>query len=158
MLIHLHQADIAAHSLSISVSTWISPLSQLYEPSTFNRYLSRYCRSKICIFIRSVHICFHLSFTSFETLEFDTLRGATTLKARLECKNKLNGSTPILQIEENNDFEFDFENCRSILAKGSELHIETLDGTFCEDFLYVGTLIEICYCNLSCIQKKNPFA
>ncbi|KAL7209251.1 hypothetical protein ACSBR1_030898 [Camellia fascicularis] len=50
------------------------------------------------------------------------------LKARLGCKNKLNGSTPILQIEENNDFEFDFENCRSILAKGSKLHIETLDG------------------------------
>ncbi|THG23574.1 hypothetical protein TEA_004999 [Camellia sinensis var. sinensis] len=87
-----------------------------------------------------------------------SLRGATMLKARLECKNKLNGSTPILQIEENNDFEFDFENCRSILAKGSGLHVETLDGTFCEDFLYVGTLIEICYCNLSCIQKKNPFA
>ncbi|CAL5332270.1 unnamed protein product [Camellia sinensis] len=80
---------------------------------------------------RSVH-GYHLSH-SFRSLQrsigtSQALRGATTLKARLECKNKLNGSTPILQIEENNDFEFDFENCRSILAKGSGLHIETLDG------------------------------
>ncbi|KAI8017593.1 hypothetical protein LOK49_LG04G00489 [Camellia lanceoleosa] len=56
------------------------------------------------------------------------LRGATTLKARSGCKNKLNGSTPVLPIEENNDFEFDLEKCKSILAKGSELNIETSNG------------------------------
>ncbi|GMP36248.1 hypothetical protein CsSME_00008441 [Camellia sinensis var. sinensis] len=57
-----------------------------------------------------------------------SLRGATTLKARSGCKNKLNGSTPVLPIEENNDFEFDLEKCKSILAKGSELNIETSKG------------------------------
>ncbi|KAF5956677.1 hypothetical protein HYC85_003902 [Camellia sinensis] len=33
-----------------------------------------------------------------------------------------------LPIEENNDFEFDLEKCKSILAKGSELNIETSKG------------------------------
>lgn len=57
------------------------------------------------------------------------LRGAATLKARSGCKNKLNGSMPVLPIEDhNNDFELDFEKCRSLLAKGTELKIELPDG------------------------------
>ncbi|KAK9275654.1 hypothetical protein L1049_022921 [Liquidambar formosana] len=58
-----------------------------------------------------------------------SLRGAATLKARTGCKNRLNGSAPVLPIEENNnDFGFDFEKCRSLLAKGAELSIETSEG------------------------------
>ncbi|KAF7152653.1 hypothetical protein RHSIM_Rhsim01G0012300 [Rhododendron simsii] len=58
-----------------------------------------------------------------------SLRGAATLKARSGCKNKLNGSVPVLPIEDhNNDFELDFEKCRSLLAKGAELKIELPDG------------------------------
>ncbi|KAA8535456.1 hypothetical protein F0562_030459 [Nyssa sinensis] len=61
-----------------------------------------------------------------------SLRGAGTLKARSGCKTRLNGDTPMLPIEENNDFnfdfDFDFEKCRSILAKGAKINIETSDG------------------------------
>ncbi|KAK6942375.1 VAN3-binding protein-like, auxin canalization domain [Dillenia turbinata] len=56
------------------------------------------------------------------------LRGAATLKARTGCRNRLNGSAPILPVEGNGDVEFDFDKCRSILAKGAELNIETSDG------------------------------
>ncbi|XAR51227.1 hypothetical protein NMG60_11005792 [Bertholletia excelsa] len=58
-----------------------------------------------------------------------SLRGAATLKARSGCKNRLNGSIPVLPIDqENSGFEFDSEKCRSILAKGMEINIETSDG------------------------------
>ncbi|XP_058191089.1 VAN3-binding protein isoform X1 [Rhododendron vialii] len=58
-----------------------------------------------------------------------SLRGAATLKARSGCKDKLNGSVPVLPIEDhNNDFELDFEKCRSLLTKGTELKIELPDG------------------------------
>ncbi|KAK6944286.1 Pleckstrin-like, plant [Dillenia turbinata] len=57
-----------------------------------------------------------------------SLRGAATLKARTGCRNRLNGTAPILPIEENGDVEFDFDKFRSILAKGAELNIETSDG------------------------------
>lgn len=60
---------------------------------------------------------------------FSALKGAETLKARSRCKNILNGSTPVLPIEDNvNDLDFDFEKCRLLLAKGIELGIETSDG------------------------------
>lgn len=60
---------------------------------------------------------------------FSALKGAKTLKARSRCKNILNGSTPVLPIEDNvNDLDFDFEKCRLLLAKGIELGIETSDG------------------------------
>jgi len=58
-----------------------------------------------------------------------SLRGAATLKARSGCKNRLNGSAPVLPIEDhNNDLELDFEKCRSLLAKGAEVKIELPDG------------------------------
>ncbi|KAH7860799.1 hypothetical protein Vadar_018129 [Vaccinium darrowii] len=58
-----------------------------------------------------------------------SLRGAVTLKARSGCKNRLNGSAPVLPIEDhNNDLELDFEKCRSLLAKGAEVKIELPDG------------------------------
>ena len=54
------------------------------------------------------------------------LRGAATLKVSAGYKNKLiNGVSPVLPIE---DLNFDFENCRSIIAKGAELNVETPDG------------------------------
>ncbi|KAK4369210.1 hypothetical protein RND71_013002 [Anisodus tanguticus] len=56
-----------------------------------------------------------------------SLRGAETLKARSGYKNILNGSTPVLPIEDN-DYNFNYEKCRSILSKGAELYIETTDG------------------------------
>ncbi|GLT80435.1 hypothetical protein SLA2020_518740 [Shorea laevis] len=57
-----------------------------------------------------------------------SLRGAATLKARSGCRNILNVSSPILPIEDNNDFTFEFSKCRSMLAKGTELGVETPDG------------------------------
>ncbi|CAI0427714.1 unnamed protein product, partial [Linum tenue] len=59
-----------------------------------------------------------------------SLKGAATLKARTECKNTFNGSAPVLPIEDSHDFDFDFDKHRSILASGSELHVETPDGDF----------------------------
>lgn len=57
------------------------------------------------------------------------LKGAATLKVRSGCKNRLNGGTPILPIEDNNDLDFDFEKGRTILAQGAELYVETPEGT-----------------------------
>lgn len=57
------------------------------------------------------------------------IRGSDTLKARSGYKNRLNGSSPVLPIEDNHDHDFNFEKCRSILAKGAELKIEGTDGT-----------------------------
>ncbi|KAF5725904.1 hypothetical protein HS088_TW23G00636 [Tripterygium wilfordii] len=60
-----------------------------------------------------------------------SLRGAAALKARTGgCKNRVNGSAHVLPIEDNNDFELDFEKCKSILAKGAELGVETQDGNY----------------------------
>lgn len=56
------------------------------------------------------------------------IRGADTLKARSAYKNRLNGSSPVLPLEDVNEVDFDFEKCRSILAKGADLSIETADG------------------------------
>ncbi|XP_022731888.1 VAN3-binding protein-like [Durio zibethinus] len=57
-----------------------------------------------------------------------SLRGAATLKARTGCKNRFDGSALILPIEDKNDFPFEFEKCRSMLAEGAELGVETPDG------------------------------
>ncbi|XP_022751632.1 VAN3-binding protein [Durio zibethinus] len=59
-----------------------------------------------------------------------SLRGAATLKARTGCKNRINGSAPVLPIEDSNDFPFEFQKCRSMLAKGAELGVETPDGKY----------------------------
>ncbi|KAL3824689.1 hypothetical protein ACJIZ3_020718 [Penstemon smallii] len=59
-----------------------------------------------------------------------SIRGADTLKVRSGFKNRLNGSSPVLPIECNNEPDFNFERCRSILAKGAELNIETSDGRY----------------------------
>ncbi|KAL0383127.1 UNVERIFIED_CONTAM: VAN3-binding protein [Sesamum calycinum] len=59
-----------------------------------------------------------------------SIRGADTLKARSGYKNRLNGSSPVLPLEDNNELDFNFEQCRSILAKGAELNMETTDGRF----------------------------
>lgn len=56
------------------------------------------------------------------------IRGADTLKARSGYKNRLNGSSPVLPLEDNNELDFNFEKYRSILAKGADLNIETADG------------------------------
>ncbi|KAK4415124.1 VAN3-binding protein [Sesamum alatum] len=59
-----------------------------------------------------------------------SIRGADTLKVRSGYKNRLNGSSPVLPLEDNNELDFNFEECRSILAKGAELNIETTDGRY----------------------------
>ncbi|GMH23278.1 hypothetical protein Nepgr_025121 [Nepenthes gracilis] len=58
-----------------------------------------------------------------------SLRGASTLKARLGCRNRLNGSAFVLPVKDSNDYDFDFEKCRSMLAKCAEITIETSEGT-----------------------------
>ncbi|KAD2394216.1 hypothetical protein E3N88_41193 [Mikania micrantha] len=57
-----------------------------------------------------------------------SLRGASTLKTRSGCKNMLNVNAPVLPIEENPDIEFDFEQCRLTLKRGTELRIMASDG------------------------------
>ncbi|KHG12474.1 hypothetical protein F383_17252 [Gossypium arboreum] len=59
-----------------------------------------------------------------------TLRGAATLKARTGCKNRYNGSAPLLPFENSNDLPFEFDKCRSMLAKGAELGVETPDAKY----------------------------
>ncbi|KAI7744129.1 hypothetical protein M8C21_028159 [Ambrosia artemisiifolia] len=59
-----------------------------------------------------------------------SLRGASTLKTRSACKNMLNSNAPVLPIEESTDLEFDFERCRSILRRGTELRIKASDGRY----------------------------
>ncbi|CAN0912315.1 hypothetical protein LINGRAHAP2_LOCUS27311 [Linum grandiflorum] len=58
-----------------------------------------------------------------------SLKGAATLKARTECKNRLmNASVPILPIEDSHELDLDFNKNRSMLSSGTELHVETPDG------------------------------
>ncbi|XP_042515296.1 VAN3-binding protein isoform X2 [Macadamia integrifolia] len=57
-----------------------------------------------------------------------SLKGAATLKGRPSHRDKINGVAPILPIEENNDFDFDFDKGRSLLAKGAVLGVESPDG------------------------------
>ncbi|KAJ9689134.1 hypothetical protein PVL29_014670 [Vitis rotundifolia] len=57
-----------------------------------------------------------------------SLKGAATLKARAGYKNRLNGSAPVLPIEESNELDSDLEKHRSMLAKGAQLTFHTSDG------------------------------
>ncbi|KAB1204156.1 hypothetical protein CJ030_MR8G004053 [Morella rubra] len=59
-----------------------------------------------------------------------SLKGAATLKTRTECKKRLNGSAPVLPIEDNNELDFNFEKYRAFLAKGAELSVETPEGKY----------------------------
>ncbi|CAN8253113.1 unnamed protein product [Cochlearia groenlandica] len=60
-----------------------------------------------------------------------SLRGAATLKARRSCKiNRLNGSAPVLPIEDSSDLPPEFEKNTSLLAQGTDLFVETPDGDF----------------------------
>ncbi|XP_059461427.1 VAN3-binding protein [Corylus avellana] len=59
-----------------------------------------------------------------------SLKGAATLKARSGCKKRLNGSAPVLPIEDTNDLDFNFEKYKKILAKGADLTVETPEGKY----------------------------
>ncbi|KAK6136457.1 hypothetical protein DH2020_029813 [Rehmannia glutinosa] len=59
-----------------------------------------------------------------------TIKGVDTLKARSGYKNILNGSSPVLPLEDNKETDFNFEKCRSILARGADLNIETTEGRY----------------------------
>jgi hypothetical protein len=60
-----------------------------------------------------------------------SLRGAATLKARRGCKiNRLNGSAPVLPIEDSSYLPPEFDKNTSVLAKGTDLFVETPDGDF----------------------------
>ncbi|BAB09595.1 unnamed protein product [Arabidopsis thaliana] len=57
-----------------------------------------------------------------------SLRGAATLKARRGCKiNRLNGSAPVLPIEDSSYLPPEFDKNTSVLAKGTDLFVETPD-------------------------------
>ncbi|KAG6497782.1 VAN3-binding protein-like [Zingiber officinale] len=53
-----------------------------------------------------------------------SLRGVTTLRRRQNHTEKLKGS-PLKLLDE---FDFDFGRCRTLLAKGDEIHVATPDG------------------------------
>ncbi|XP_038878421.1 VAN3-binding protein [Benincasa hispida] len=61
-----------------------------------------------------------------------SLKGAATLKARSECKNKSSGVASVLPIEDNHEIEigFNLEKSRSILAKGVLLKVESPNGKY----------------------------
>lgn len=58
-----------------------------------------------------------------------SLRGAAALKVREGYKKKLQCQVPVLPIEDSNDLTFNFGKCKSVLAKGAQLNVETPDGT-----------------------------
>ncbi|XP_022988585.1 VAN3-binding protein-like [Cucurbita maxima] len=62
-----------------------------------------------------------------------SLKGAATLKARSDYKNKSTGGVAsVLPIEDNHEIEIDFnlEKSRSMLAKGVLLKVESPNGTY----------------------------
>ena len=77
-------------------------------------------------------LCFffkHALFLSHWCLVNKALRGAATLKARRSCKiNRLNGSAPVLPIEDSSDLPPEFDKNTSLLAQGTDLLVERPDG------------------------------
>ncbi|KAL6525476.1 hypothetical protein OROHE_015783 [Orobanche hederae] len=69
---------------------------------------------------------------TFTAAATTSIRGADTLKARSAAyKSIMNGSSPVLPFEGNNEItDFDYDKCRLILAKGENLNIETTDGRY----------------------------
>ncbi|KAL5699386.1 hypothetical protein ACHQM5_030297 [Ranunculus cassubicifolius] len=59
-----------------------------------------------------------------------SLRGASTLRARPGCRDRLHGSRTMIPIEDKTKINFDFGKCRSMLAKGSDFGIEKSDGKY----------------------------
>ncbi|KAL3644297.1 hypothetical protein CASFOL_012229 [Castilleja foliolosa] len=59
-----------------------------------------------------------------------SIRGVDTLQARSGYKNILSGSSHVLPLEDNNEIDFDFDKCKSILARGADLNVETMDGRY----------------------------
>ncbi|KAL0646853.1 hypothetical protein Bca4012_045144 [Brassica carinata] len=60
-----------------------------------------------------------------------SLKGAGTLKARRSCNiNRLNGSAPVLPIEESSELPPEFEKNRYLLSQGTDLFVETPYGDF----------------------------
>ena len=61
---------------------------------------------------------------------FAALKGAATLKARSEYRNKSSGVASVLPIEDNHEVQIDFnlEKSRSTLAKGVLLKVESPNG------------------------------
>ncbi|CAF1767014.1 unnamed protein product, partial [Brassica napus] len=58
-----------------------------------------------------------------------SLKGAATLKARRSCNiNRLNGSAPVLPIEESSELPPEFDKNRYLLAQGTDLFVETPDA------------------------------
>ncbi|CAL9754697.1 unnamed protein product [Musa acuminata subsp. burmannicoides] len=54
-----------------------------------------------------------------------SLRGVATLRGRQSHTKKIKGSSPTLLCDE---FDFNFERCRALLAKGDEILVATSDG------------------------------
>ena len=73
-------------------------------------------------------------------LSFAALKGAATLKARSDYKNKSTGGVAsVLPIEDNHEIEIDFnlEKSRSMLAKGVLLKVESPNGKNMQLFHYI---------------------
>ncbi|KAG2310814.1 hypothetical protein Bca4012_025321 [Brassica carinata] len=88
------------------------------------------CKKRIHVFS---FVCFykHALFLSHWYLVNKSLRGAATLKAKRSGKiNRLNGSTPVLPIEDSSDLLSEFDKNTSLLAKGADLFVETPYGNF----------------------------
>ncbi|XP_022134716.1 VAN3-binding protein isoform X2 [Momordica charantia] len=59
-----------------------------------------------------------------------SLKGAATLKARSEYKNRSTGVSSVLPIEDNHEIDFNLEKSKSTLAKGLILKLESPNGKY----------------------------
>lgn len=80
------------------------------------------------VFLALFSFFFWIALTRVYAIFMVALKGAATLKARSGCKNRLNGTAPVLPIEDASDLPMEFEKSRLLLAKGAELGVETPDG------------------------------
>ncbi|KAH6781785.1 auxin canalization protein, partial [Perilla frutescens var. hirtella] len=92
------------------------------------------------------------------TLATTSIRGADALKVRSACKNRLNGSSPVLPLEDSNEVDFNFEKCRSVLAKGADLSIETADGRYSQRSVSVVLTNEGKVLNYSYLCILKPYS
>ncbi|KAH6818101.1 auxin canalization protein [Perilla frutescens var. frutescens] len=92
------------------------------------------------------------------TLATTSIRGADALNVRSACKNRLNGSSPVLPLEDSNEVDFNFEKCRSVIAKGADLSTETADGRYSQRSVSVVLTNEGKVLNYSYLCILKPYS